>query len=192
MNSRTTFAQNPSIKIVRIFCDISSGSKQKDPRKIQSGFDLKTENISKFIKKKLQFFRALNHCGKKCHLSILNNFFYKFTMATSDHSASLCQFKCFSCNAIPTDEQVNKCSNGHTICLKCSGSKRCKVGICWNFWFFLFHNFWTDFFQEIFNIFNTDQFQHLNFRVSSLIYTVSIGEFGAIAESTLANCADNN
>lgn len=51
-------------------------------------------------------------------------------MATSDHSASLCQFKCFSCNAIPTDEQVNKCSNGHTICLKCSGSKRCKVGIC--------------------------------------------------------------
>lgn len=54
---------------------------------------------------------------------------FSLKMASSS-SASLAQFKCFSCNAIPTEEQVNKCSRGHTNCLKCSSKNtQCTVWI---------------------------------------------------------------
>ncbi|XP_031622327.1 E3 ubiquitin-protein ligase siah-1-like [Contarinia nasturtii] len=40
-------------------------------------------------------------------------------MASSIESQSLTKFKCNFCNNIPSELQVNRCSNGHIVCLQC-------------------------------------------------------------------------
>lgn len=50
-------------------------------------------------------------------------------MASASNSQPLIKFKCHICKAIPAEEDVNQCSRGHILCLKCCTKKgrKCEV-----------------------------------------------------------------
>lgn len=49
-------------------------------------------------------------------------------MASSINPQPLGVFECHHCSVIPNENQVNQCSRGHIVCLKCHTQyRRCKV-----------------------------------------------------------------
>ncbi|XP_055314023.1 E3 ubiquitin-protein ligase SIAH1B-like [Sitodiplosis mosellana] len=48
-------------------------------------------------------------------------------MASANNSQSFTIYECHYCNAIPNEHQINRCSRGHIVCLKCDAKYgRCK------------------------------------------------------------------